>query len=171
MMLAPCVPQVLATFDTSEDHAALGAFSVSVYMLGFTVGILLLAPFANVYGRAVVIRCSSAGFLAFTFMCGFSKSLYMLIGARLLAGCCAGVPMAVGGVIVADIFPPGAREKAIAAYTFSVMLAPAVGPILGSTINGLFGWRWVFWTGSIMVSDSSPWVAKTKVPFRPASVH
>lgn len=52
MMLAPSVPQVLATFRPDGGDKSLGSFSVTVYILGFCIGPLLLAPLTDIYGRA-----------------------------------------------------------------------------------------------------------------------
>lgn len=152
-MLAPCVPQMLASLEPTGGNKALGAFAISSYILGFTIGILAIAPLAKVYGRAPVLRGSSFGFLIFTLLCATSRSMGMLIAARILAGCFGGVPMALGGAVIADVFGPGSRHKATALYTQSVMIGPLVGPVLGGAINEGLGWRWVFWITSILVRD------------------
>jgi MFS family permease len=51
MMLAPSVPQVLQKFRPDGSDKYLGSFSVTVYILGFVVGPLLLGPLTDIMGR------------------------------------------------------------------------------------------------------------------------
>ena len=46
---APGVPQVMRAFH--EDSLILSAFVVSVYLLGFAIGPLVIAPLSELYGR------------------------------------------------------------------------------------------------------------------------
>lgn len=152
MMLAPSVPQVLSDFDAG-DRKALGSFSVTVYILGFCVGPLLLAPLTDLYGRLLIYRGAALGFLAFTLACAVSPSIGALITFRFFAGCFGGAPMAIGGAVIADMYAPGDRDGPMAAYSVGTMMGPTIGPVLGGVITGLLGWRWVFWIAGILVGS------------------
>lgn len=163
MMLAPSIPQVLSEFRPSGGSESLGSFAVTVYILGFCVGPLLLGPLADLYGRTVVCRLSIVGFLAFTVGCALAPSLEALIVFRLFAGCFGGAPMSIGGAVVADMYEPGSRDGPMAAYSVGTMMGPTVGPVLGGVTTGLLGWRWVFWTASMLVGclgDPRCWVRR-----------
>ena len=45
--------------------------------------------------------------------------------------------------IFADTFPPEQRAQAFALYGFTVVIAPAVGPVLGGWLTDNFSWHWV----------------------------
>ncbi|KAG9570357.1 hypothetical protein KCU97_g16019, partial [Aureobasidium melanogenum] len=51
-MFAPGVPDVLREFK--ETSVTLAAFVVSVYLLGFAVGPLIISPLSEIYGRRPV---------------------------------------------------------------------------------------------------------------------
>jgi MFS family permease len=76
----------------------------------------------------------------------------MLIVFRFIAGCFRGGPMAIGGGVVSDLYPPGFRSRPMAWYSVGTMMGPTLGPILGGLITGGLGWRWVFWIAAILVS-------------------
>ena len=46
--------------------------------------------------------------------------------------------------IFADTFPPAQRAKAFAFYCVTVIVAPAVGPLLGGWLTDSFSWHWIF---------------------------
>src|SRR5262249_33668972 len=46
--------------------------------------------------------------------------------------------------ILVDTFPPQKRGQALALFGVTVILAPAIGPVLGGWITDHFTWRWVF---------------------------
>ncbi|KAF2426277.1 putative bicyclomycin resistance protein [Tothia fuscella] len=150
MMLAPGVPQVLQTFRPHGGDEFLGSFCVTVYILGFCVGPLLLGPLTDLYGRTVMLRTCILFFLALTIACALSTSLGMLIAFRFLAGIFGGAPMAIGGAAVADMYLSGERGRPIAWYSYGTMLGPTLGPVLGGIINGTLGWRWIFWIAAIL---------------------
>ena len=46
--------------------------------------------------------------------------------------------------ILVDSFPPQSRDKAIAVYSFTVVLAPMLGAVLGGRITYRFSWHWIY---------------------------
>jgi multidrug resistance protein len=152
MMLAPSVPQVLETFRPDGGDKSLGSFCVTAYMLGFCFGPIALAPMTDLYGRTSIYRLAAVFFLLFTMACALSPTLEALIIFRFFAGCFGGTPMAIGGAVVADMYPPGERSKPMAFYAAGTMLGPTIGPVLGGVITGSLGWRWVFRFATILVS-------------------
>jgi predicted MFS family arabinose efflux permease len=53
-IFAPGIPFVNADFHNTSQ--LLGSFSVSVYVLGFAIGPLILSPLSEIYGRCVVLN-------------------------------------------------------------------------------------------------------------------
>ncbi|KAK1546111.1 cycloheximide resistance protein [Colletotrichum paranaense] len=152
MMLAPSVPQVLETFRPEGSGKALGSFCVTVYILGFIVGPLILAPLTDHYGRVGIYRLYIIAYLGWTVACARSNSLESLITFRFLAGCFGGAPMAIGRAVVADLYGPGERPGPMAFYSFGTIMGPTLGPVLGGIVNGNLGWRWVFWLAAILAA-------------------
>ncbi|KAL0257856.1 hypothetical protein SLS55_007022 [Diplodia seriata] len=120
-MFAPGVPQVLKAFHTTNNLVA--TFVVSVYVLGFAMGPLLIAPLSEMYGRVPLYHAGNCGFLIFTIACAVSNSLGMLLGFRFLAGCFGAACLTIGAGTIADVMPVDKRGGAMAIF--------AMGPLLG----------------------------------------
>lgn len=82
-MFAPGVPLVMREFDSTSE--TLSAFVVSVYLLGFAFGPLVIAPLSELYGRRLVYHVTNVFFLVFTIACAVANSLGSLIGFSLLS--------------------------------------------------------------------------------------
>ncbi|MCJ1288864.1 hypothetical protein MMC34_000395 [Xylographa carneopallida] len=142
-MFAPGVPQVLSDF--SSDDALLGSFVVSVYILGYATGPLIVAPLSELYGRRWVYHSTNVLFVIFTVACAVASNLNMLIGFRFLAGCAGSAVLTMGGGTVADLFRQEERGSAIALFSAGPLVGPVVGPVAGGFLSQAKGWRWVFW--------------------------
>lgn len=91
--------------DSPEATKSLLSFSVSIYIIGFGLGPLILAPLSEIYGRNVVYHVSNILFTIFTSLCGLSPSIGALLAFRLIAGFFGGAPLTNGGGTIADIVP------------------------------------------------------------------
>ena len=148
-MFAPGVPQMMAEFHSTNQ--ALASFVVSVYVLGFALGPLILAPLSELYGRWILYATCNTLFVVFTVACAVSSNLNMLIGFRFLAGCVGAVPLAVGGGTIADMFQRDERGLAMSLYSMGPVIGPAIGPVAGGFLSQAKGWRWIFWLLTIIV--------------------
>ncbi|KAH4309186.1 hypothetical protein HBI24_038210 [Parastagonospora nodorum] len=140
---APGVPQVLREFH--ETSNVIAAFVVSVYILGFAIGPLFIAPLSELYGRIYLYNVCNLLFVIFNVACALSKSMGMLIAFRLLAGCAGSAPLTIGGGTIADMFPPEQRAGAMAIWSLGPLLGPVIGPVCGGFLVENMSWRWVFW--------------------------
>ncbi|CAA9962371.1 AraJ Arabinose efflux permease [Pyrenophora teres f. maculata] len=141
---APGVPQVMKAFH--EESLTLSTFVVSVYLLGFAIGPLVVAPMSELYGRRLIYNVNNVLFVIFSIACAASTSMGMLIAFRFLAGCAGSAPMTLGGGSIADMFPREQRARATVIWALGPLLGPVVGPICGGYLVKITVWRWVFWT-------------------------
>ncbi|KAH7388820.1 major facilitator superfamily domain-containing protein [Pyrenochaeta sp. MPI-SDFR-AT-0127] len=142
-IFAPGIPFVNADFNNTSQ--LLGSFSVSVYVLGFAIGPLFLSPLSEIYGRCIVLNCSNVVFCAFTLGCALAPNLGGLIGMRFLAGVGGSACLTIGTGVIADMFVPAQRGKAVAVYSMGILFGPILGPICGGFIAQRAGWRWDMW--------------------------
>ncbi|KAK9319472.1 major facilitator superfamily domain-containing protein [Lipomyces orientalis] len=149
-MFAPSVSEVMEDFhSTSVD---LASFVVSVYLLGYAFGPLIIAPLNELYGRLPVYHITTILFIVFNVSCARSINLSMLIVFRFLAGVAGSCPLTVGPGSIADCFKQEERGKVMAIWTLPVLLGPTIGPIAGSYLSESLGWRWDFWFLIIVVT-------------------
>ncbi|KAI1124073.1 cycloheximide resistance protein [Nemania abortiva] len=147
-IFAPGVPLVLQEFHSTSPQIA--TFVVSVYLIGFAAGPVLLAPLSEIYGRNPVYHACNVGFVAFSVACALAPSLNSLIAFRFLAGLFGVAPITNGGGTVADIIPQEHRGTVLAIYSLGPLLGPIIGPIAGGFLSNAKGWRWNFWLLAII---------------------
>ncbi|KAI0859697.1 cycloheximide resistance protein [Xylaria cubensis] len=147
-IFAPGVPLVLEEFHSTSPEIA--TFVVSVYLLGFAFGPLLVAPLSEIYGRVPVYHVCNVGFVAFSVACALAPSLDSLIAFRFLAGVFGVAPITNGGGTIADMVEQKHRGSVLAIYSVGPLLGPIIGPIGGGFLSNAKGWRWNFWLLAII---------------------
>lgn len=150
-MIAPAVPELMKDFNSTSTELA--AFVVTVYVLGFATGPLILAPLSELYGRLIVYHITSFLFLVFSIACAVAPNLSSLIAFRYLAGCAGSAPLTLGGGTIADVIHPQSRGTAMAAFSAGPLLGPILGPIIGGYLSEAKGWRWIFWVLATLVRN------------------
>lgn len=93
-MFAPVINQVMVEMGTSNRD--IGSFGVSIYLLGYAFGPLVLAPCSELYGRLIVYHISAALFILCNVACALSISMPMLIIVRFLTGLVGAAPLTIG---------------------------------------------------------------------------
>lgn len=145
---------MMREFHTSNDMVA--TFVVSVFVLGFAFGPLLLAPLSELYGRTIIYHVCNVFFIIFLAGCAWANSMGMLIAFRFLSGFAGVAAVTCGSGSIADLMPPERRGGAMAIWSLGPLLGPVVGPVAAGFLVEAMGWRWVFWLIMIMVSASRP---------------
>lgn len=150
-MFAPGAEQLAAEFHITNETVIVMA--VSLYVLGFALGPLLLAPLSELYGRLPLYYTCNVVYFAFTAGCAFSTNISMFLAFRFFAGCAASGPMSIGGGTVADVTPPEQRGKAMALFTMGPILGPVCQTSLQHASYSLFtDSRFRFWV--LLLEDS-----------------
>lgn len=122
-MFAPGAAELARDFRIT--NSTVETLTVSIYMLGFALGPLFIAPLSEIYGRLPVYHCCNTAYISFTIGCALSKNIGMFLAFRFIAGSAASGPLTIGGGTVADVIPPNQRGKAMAGF----MLGPLMGPV------------------------------------------
>lgn len=115
----------MAEFHSNSE--LLEGFIVSVYVLGFAFGPLIIAPMSEMWGRLKLYHSCSFLFLICTIICAVSKNMNMLIVFRFLAGSVGAAPLALGGGTIADLIKREQRAMAMAIWV--------LGPSTSSLLN------------------------------------
>ena len=150
-MLAPGVPDVLRDFGTDSD--TLATFVVSVFVLGFAFGPLLMAPLSELYGRTIIYHVCNVLFVIFSILCAVAKNMSSLIAFRFFAGFAGVAVVTCGGGTIADIMPPERRGAAMSVWSMGPLLGPVIGPVTAGFLLEAKDWRWVFWVIAIVVGQ------------------
>ncbi|KUI70582.1 hypothetical protein VM1G_05710 [Cytospora mali] len=142
-IFAPGIPDLMRDFHSDSNELA--AFVVSVYVLGFAFGPLIIAPMSEIYGRTIVYHVCNTAFLAFLVGCALAPSLNSLVVFRLLSGIFGACPLTNGAGSIADMVNQEHRAVAMSMFSIGPLLGPIIGPVAGGFLTASLGWRWVFW--------------------------
>lgn len=154
-IFAPSIEQVMTEFDS--DSSALSSFIVSVYLIGYCFGPLVIAPLSEMFGRNLLYNICNVLFVIFSIACAVAPSLETLIFFRLCCGLAGSSPLTLGAGTIADMIAPAKRGLMMSWWICGPMLGPVVGPIAGGYLADAKGWRWAFWVvamaaGVVMVA-------------------
>lgn len=147
-MIAPCLEQIMRDFNITKPLE--GQITLSIFVLAYAIGPMVLGPLSELYGRVYISQASNVFFLIFNTLCGFAQSKQQLMAFRFLAGLGGSAPLALGGGVLGDIFKPEERGKAMGIYALGPLLGPALGPLVGGFVAQYSTWRWLFYATSIV---------------------
>ncbi|KAK8161639.1 major facilitator superfamily domain-containing protein [Phyllosticta citrichinensis] len=106
-MFAPGVPDVMKEFETTSNTMA--TFVVSVFVLGFACGPLVVGPLSEMYGRNPVYHATNVGFTVLNILCARADSMGALVAYRFFAGVTGVGSVTNGGGSISDMMPPERR--------------------------------------------------------------
>lgn len=139
-MIAPATPLVMKEF--SSTNTTLASFVVSIYVLGYAVGPLFLAPLSEVYGRLPVYHACNFLFVVWSVACALAPSLASLLVFRLFQGIAGSCPLTIGGGSIADLIVQERRGGAMAVFALGPLMGPVIGPLAGGYLGQAAGWQW-----------------------------
>ncbi|KAL4945091.1 hypothetical protein BDV06DRAFT_55394 [Aspergillus oleicola] len=146
-MVAPALTTLAK--DLNITDAVESQLALSIFVLAYAFGPLILGPLSEIYGRVIVLQLANLFYLVFNIACGVSQTKTQMIVCRFFSGLGGSAPLAVGGGVLSDCFRPEERGKSVAVYSLAPLLGPAVGPIAGGFIAENTTWRWVFYSTTI----------------------
>lgn len=135
------LPTLARSFNIGLDNAQ---WIVSSYLIAISALIMIFGKLSDLIGR---VRIFNFGFIVFglgSLLCALSNSLAFMIGARILLALGAAMFMSSNQAIIASIFPPHERGRALGLLGTTVATGMMIGPPLGGFIVTYAGWHWLF---------------------------
>ncbi len=130
----------------SDLHQVNGvAFVVSAYLVSATIAVPVFGRLSDIASRRNVFLAGTAIFIVGSVLAGFSQSLTELIIFRGLQGFGGGATFPVAIAMIAALFGPEDRTRAIGMLGATAGISIVAGPLLGSYIVSVTTWRWVFY--------------------------
>ena len=136
------LPHIAGNLGASQSEST---WVLTSYLVSNAIILPISAWLARLFGRKRFYMSCVVIFTAASFLCGLAPSLGMLVIFRVLQGLGGGGLQPSEQAILADTFSPKQRGMAFAIYGMAIVVAPAIGPVLGGWITDHYSWRWIFY--------------------------
>ncbi|WP_372863124.1 multidrug effflux MFS transporter [Spongiibacter sp.] len=137
----PTIPAIARDFGVPVQQLAV---TVSLYILGLSLGQFCGGPLSDYWGRRPVLFMGLAVFFAASLVLASAESLGVFWLARVLQAVGGGFASVVVPAIIRDNTEGQATAKLFALIALITIFAPAIAPALGTLLYTLSGWRAVF---------------------------
>ncbi len=135
------LPSMMSSFGASVDEIE---WVITGYMLGFSTFMPLTVWLRDRLGHRTLFLLSLGVFTLGSMLCGVAWSLPALVLARVIQAFGGGAITPTGMAMIAEVFPPAERGRALGIWGVGVIVGPAIGPTLGGYLTEAFGWRAIF---------------------------
>ena len=117
---------------------------LSIYVLALGMTTPITGFLADRFGIKNIYLLGLGIFTLGSFLCGIAPSLGLLIAARALQGIGGGLAQPLGPAQLYRAFPPKEQGTALGLFGIALVVAPALGPILGGWLVDIQLWRAIF---------------------------
>jgi EmrB/QacA subfamily drug resistance transporter len=135
--------------EYSTDAVTL-SWITTAYLLAAAVFLVPFGRLADIHGRRKVFLSGIAGYTVVSLLCGFAPSEQVLIGLRALQGFTDAMMFGTSLAIVASVFPPQERGRALGITVAAVYAGGALGPFIGGLVTQALGWRAIFYLTAVL---------------------
>ncbi len=150
------LPHMMGNF--SQTLSAITWVATS-YSIAEMIMITMASWWSTLLGRKRLYLASFALFTLGSMLCGTAHTFTQILVYRTIQGLGGGSLIPISQAILRETFPPREQGMAMAIFGMGVVLAPALGPIVGGWLTDNYGWPWVFYinipasiVGMLMVS-------------------
>ncbi|HEX8996954.1 MAG TPA: DHA2 family efflux MFS transporter permease subunit [Ktedonobacterales bacterium] len=161
-------PTLRAEFNASVSDSQ---WIISVYVMALGISTPLSAFLADRFGIKRTYVLGLAAFVVGSAICGVAPSLPLLIAARALQGFGGGLALPLGTTLLFGAFTQAEQGLAFGVFGIALVVAPALGPILGGLLVDHGDWRWIFFInipiGALGVALSTLWLRERKAERAP----
>lgn len=139
--LSTALPSLSRAFHVDPVH-------LKPALTSYLLALAVVAPaggwVADRLGARRVFLSAMGVFLLGSVLCGFSRSLPELVGARILQGIGGAMMVPVGRLIIVGSTPKAQLVSAMAWFTTPALVGPLIGPPLAGLVLGIADWPWIF---------------------------
>ena len=137
----PALPAMAAGLEASAEAVQL---TITVFLAGFSIGMLFYGPISDRYGRRKVLLSGIVVFALASLACVLAVAVEPLILARFLQALGGGAASVLARAVVRDVYSQTEAIRKLSLMAMVTAIAPLLAPIFGSVLLDHFGWRGTF---------------------------
>ncbi|MEM7376192.1 MAG: MFS transporter, partial [Pseudomonadota bacterium] len=130
--------------DLGANFAAL-QWIANAYLLAVCALLVISGALGDRYGPRRVFLFGIAGFTLASAACAAAPDSSGLIAARTAQGVFAALMLPQSLSIIARLYPPERRGRAVGIWSAAASASAAAGPVIGGFLVDTGGWPYAFW--------------------------
>jgi len=146
-IFTPSLPAITDHFGTTP---AIAQWSVGLFMLGFSLSMLIVGPLADRLGRKKTLLLGYTLYLVATAVTLLTDNIYLFIAARFAQALFGCFGTAVARMIARDYYRDQMEVTMLAYISGCLTIAPMVAPIAGGYLQEYAGWQSSFYAMIVM---------------------
>ena len=140
---SPALPRIAQALHTSANWVE---HTMTIYIIGFAFGTLWWGTHSDRKGRKPGLYWGWSIYALASLGCFFSTHIGILMLMRFIQAFGASTGSVLGMAIARDSSSIEQRGKLFSTISTGMAFAPALGPVIGSAVEGMFGWSYIFVT-------------------------
>ncbi|TDN68729.1 Bcr/CflA family multidrug efflux MFS transporter [Paraburkholderia sp. BL10I2N1] len=145
-MYLPSLPSIAQAFSVAAGAAQ---STLTSFMFGFSIGMLLYGPLSDSFGRRPVLLGGIVMYVLASVACALSFSIGSLMLFRFVQALGAGAASVLARAIARDAHEPTDAARVLSMLAIVTSIGPLLAPLIGGQLLLLGGWRAVFVTLTI----------------------
>jgi MFS transporter, DHA2 family, multidrug resistance protein len=136
------MPHMMGHFGQTQSAITWVATSYSIAEM---LMVTMAGWWSALVGRKRLYLASFVLFTLGSILAGTAQTFPQMLCYRIIQGLGGGSLVPLSQAILRETYPPEEQGMAMAIFGMGVVLAPAMGPILGGWLTDHYGWPWVFY--------------------------
>jgi EmrB/QacA subfamily drug resistance transporter len=140
-LMNPALPRVMADLGITATTAQ---WLVSGFTLVNAIVVAISAFLMDKFKMKTLFIAAFIALLAGSLLAAWGATFPMLLAGRFMQAMCAGImmPLSMTGLLL--LFPREKRGAAMGVFSFVIMFAPAIGPVISGVLTDQVGWHATF---------------------------
>lgn len=118
--------------------------SLSVYLLGYALGLILFGPMADKYSRRKMVLLGISGFLLVNLLLPFVSNIEQFLSLRFVQAFISSAATVVVPGTIREYYQKN-TAKGLSYVSMIMMLAPMIAPSIGSVLLVVHSWQLIFY--------------------------
>lgn len=135
------IPHIAGSLGITLEQ---GAWVITSYAIAEAICVPLTGWIAFRFGSVRTFLFSMMGFGLFSLLCGVAVSIEMLVACRIGQGIFGAFLMPMSQTLLLRVYPPEQQNIAMGMWAMTLLLGPALGPIIGGWLTDNWAWNWIF---------------------------
>ncbi len=140
-MYLPAMPQLAEAFST---NMGLVQTTLSIYLLGYSVGLITFGPLADKYSRRALVILGLSGFIIATILLAFCQTIEQFLALRFVQAFVSSAASVTVAGTVRELYGKN-TAKGLSYVAMIMMVAPMIAPTIGSALLTLHDWHVIFY--------------------------